>query len=80
MSLRIVFVKGADGALHRFALLRATEKAAFVCREEYYGDTVSGSREEPGIGFPLEDVFELTDNLSEGTRPDAANLRRLVDA
>lgn len=57
MDCKIVFVRGADGAMHRFALLDANEKVAFVCKEDVFEAIVSGHREAPGIGFPLTDVY-----------------------
>ena len=57
MAYNIVLVKGLDGQLTPFALLSATDAAAFVCREEAYDDIVSGRKDPPLIGFPIEDVY-----------------------
>lgn len=67
MDHKTVFVRGADGELHRFALLDANDQVAFVCKEDAFDAIVSGHREPPGIGFPLADVYVGS--------PD--NLRRL---
>jgi len=64
MDRKIVFVRGADGKMHRFALLDANAQVAFVCREDAFDAIVSGHRDPPGIGFPLADVYVGTpDNL-----------------
>jgi hypothetical protein len=56
MAYKTVLVRGLDGHPTPFALLSATATAVFVCREDLYEDVVSGRREPPLIGFPVEDV------------------------
>jgi hypothetical protein len=58
VTYKIVLVKGVDGQMTPFALLYSTPSAVFVCRKEAYEDIVSGRRDPPMIGFPLDDVFE----------------------
>lgn len=57
MNCKTVYVRGADKALHRFALISVDGGVAFVCKEEFYEAIKNGHREPPGIGFPLEDVY-----------------------
>lgn len=66
MSHKTVFIRGCDGAIDPFALLKATEHAVFVCKEDAYDDIVCGRRSPPLLGFPIEDAFELDGEPSVG--------------
>lgn len=51
-----VFVRGADGRERRLALVRSTEKVAFVCSIQRLRNLSAEGIEQWLVGFPLSDV------------------------
>ena len=56
--MQIVYVRGLQDDMKRFALLSVEGERVYVCPEDWHANIMAGGRPWPSIAFRKLDVFE----------------------